>query len=37
MRPSRCASCRRLPKWDETWMITFASGRSIATSPTCVM
>ena len=24
--PSRCASCRRLPKCDDTWTMTFASG-----------
>ena len=35
--PSRWASWRREPKWDEIWMMTLALGRSIELSPTFEM
>lgn len=34
IRPKRCASWRREPKWDEIWMRHVASGKSIDVSPT---
>jgi len=36
IRPRRWASCRRDPPWDETWIRTFASGKSNELSATCV-